>query len=407
MNSRRLVSSFFLMRRAAKVPLALALACFIASCGERQQQGGAPPPPTVTVAKPIKRTVFDFDEYVGRFTAINSVEVRARVSGYLDKLHFKDGQLVKQGDLLFTIDKRPFQNTLDQARANLVQAQSNVAYTEADYTRGQALVRDKTITDQTFEQRAQAFRNAKASVTANEAAVRQAELDLEFTELRAPVNGRIGDRRVSPGNLVTGGTSGNTTMLATIVSIDPIYFEFTFDEASYLRYERLAKKGEDIASRNASVQVALKLIDESDFDHEGRMDFVDNVIERATGTIRGRAVFANPSEVFTPGMFARVRVPGSPPYEGLLVPDIAVGTEQARRYVVVVDDQDTARIKYVTLGQLTSDNLRVIKEGLGPDDRVVVNGLMQARPGTKVHAEEQGTKPAAPVQAGGPPQKSK
>jgi len=395
------------MRRAAKVPLALALACFIASCGERQQQGGAPPPPTVTVAKPIKRTVFDFDEYVGRFTAINSVEVRARVSGYLDKLHFKDGQLVKQGDLLFTIDKRPFQNTLDQARANLVQAQSNVAYTEADYTRGQALVRDKTITDQTFEQRAQAFRNAKASVTANEAAVRQAELDLEFTELRAPVNGRIGDRRVSPGNLVTGGTSGNTTMLATIVSIDPIYFEFTFDEASYLRYERLAKKGEDIASRNASVQVAIKLIDESDFDHEGRMDFVDNVIERATGTIRGRAVFANPSEVFTPGMFARVRVPGSPPYEGLLVPDIAVGTEQARRYVVVVDDQDTARIKYVTLGQLTSDGLRVIKEGLGPDDRVVVNGLMQARPGTKVHAEEQGTKPAAPVQAGGPPQKSK
>ena len=395
------------MRRAAKVALALALACFIASCGERQQQGGAPPPPTVTVAKPIKRTVFDFDEYVGRFTAINSVEVRARVSGYLDKLHFKDGQLVKQGDLLFTIDKRPFQNTLDQARANLVQAQSNVAYTEADYTRGQALVRDKTITDQTFEQRAQAFRNAKASVTANEAAVRQAELDLEFTELRAPVNGRIGDRRVSPGNLVTGGTSGNTTMLATIVSIDPIYFEFTFDEASYLRYERLAKKGEDIASRNASVQVAIKLIDESDFDHEGRMDFVDNVIERATGTIRGRAVFANPSEVFTPGMFARVRVPGSPPYEGLLVPDIAVGTEQARRYVVVVDDQDTARIKYVTLGQLTSDGLRVIKEGLGSDDRVVVNGLMQARPGTKVHAEEQGTKPAAPVQAGGPPQKSK
>ena len=387
--------------------MALALACFIASCGERQQQGGAPPPPTVVVAKPIKRTVFDFDEYVGRFTAINSVEVRARVSGYLDKLHFKDGQLVKQGDLLFTIDKRPFQNTLDQARANLVQAQSNVAYTEADYTRGQALVRDKTITDQTFEQRAQAFRNAKASVTANEAAVRQAELDLEFTELRAPVNGRIGDRRVSPGNLVTGGTSGNTTMLATIVSIDPIYFEFTFDEASYLRYERLAKKGEDIASRNASVQVALRLIDESDFDHEGRMDFVDNVIERATGTIRGRAVFANPSEVFTPGMFARVRVPGSPPYEGLLVPDIAVGTEQARRYVVVVDDQDTARIKYVTLGQLTSDGLRVIKEGLGPDDRVVVNGLMQARPGTKVHAEEQGTKPAAPVQAGGPPQKSK
>ena len=214
---------------------------------------------------------------------------------------------------------------------------------------------------------------------------------MEFTELRAPVNGRIGDRRVSPGNLVTGGTSGNTTLLATIVSTDPIYFEFTFDEASYLRYERLAKDGgQDVASRNASVQVALKLIDERDFDHEGRMDFVDNVIERSTGTIRGRAVFANANGVFTPGMFARVRVPGSPPYEGLLVPDVAIGTEQARRYVVVVDDQDTARIKYVTLGQLTSDNLRVIKEGIGPDDRVVVNGLMQARPGTKVHARGAG-----------------
>jgi RND family efflux transporter MFP subunit len=373
----------------------LVLATLVASCGEQQKQGGGPPPPAVTVAKPIKRTVVDYDEYVGRFAAINSVEIRARVSGYLDKLHFKDGQVVKQGDLLFTIDKRPFQNTLDQARANLVQAQSNVAFTESDYTRGQQLVRDKTITDQTFEQRAQAFRNAKASVSANEAAVRQAELDMEFTELRAPMNGRIGDRRVSPGNLVTGGTGGNTTLLATIVSIDPIYFEFTFDEASYLRYERLSTAGQDVASRNAGVQVALKLIDESDFDHEGRMDFVDNVIDRSTGTIRGRAVIANSKEIFTPGMFARVRVPGTAPYEALLVPDAAIGTEQARRFVMVVDDQDTARPKYVTLGQVTKDGLRAIKDGIGPDDRIVVSGLMQARPGQKVKPEEQGAKPTA------------
>ena len=406
MNSTRLVSSFSLIRGARLFVVPLALATLVAGCGEPKQQGG-PPPPAVTVATPVKRTVFDYDEYVGRFAAINAVEVRARVSGYLDKLDFKDGQLVKQGDLLFTIDKRPFQNTLDQARANLVQAQSNVSFTESDYTRGQQLVRDKTITDQTFEQRAQAFRNAKASVSNNEAAVRQAELDLEFTELRAPVNGRIGDRRVSPGNLVTGGTGGNTTLLATIVSIDPIYFEFTFDEASYLRYERLARTGQDIASRNASVQVALKLIDESDFDHEGRMDFVDNVIDRSTGTIRGRAVFANPNEVFTPGMFARVRVPGSPPYEALLVPDAAIGTEQARRFVMIIDAQDIARPKYVTLGQLTSDNLRVIKDGIGPGDRVVVSGLMQARPGQKVRPEEQGAKPAGPASAGGPPQQAK
>jgi RND family efflux transporter MFP subunit len=288
-----------------------------------------------------------------------------------------------------------------------VQAQSNVAFTESDYTRGQQLVRDKTITDQTFEQRAQAFRNAKASVSANEAAVRQAELDLEFTELRAPINGRIGDRRVTPGNLVTGGTGGNTTLLATIVSTDPIYFEFTFDEASYLRYERIGQTGQDVASRGGSVQVALKLIDETDFDHEGRMDFVDNVIDRSTGTIRGRAVFSNPSAVFTPGMFGRVRVPGSLPYEALLVPDAAIGTEQAQRYVIVIDAQDTARQRYVTPGQLTSDNLRVIKDGIGPDDRIVTSGLMQARPGTKVRPEQQGAKPAGPASAGGPPQKSK
>ena len=395
------------MRDAAKLASALLLATLVASCGQGQKPAG-PPPPAVTVAKPIKRTVVDYDQYVGRFTAINSVEVRARVSGYLDKLDFKDGQLVKQGDLLFTIDKRPFRNTLDQARANLVQAQSNLAYTESDYTRGQQLVRDKTITDQTFEQRAQAFRNAKASVSNNEAAVRQAELDLEFTELRAPIDGRIGDRRVTPGNLVTGGTGGNTTLLATIVSTDPIYFEFTFDEASYLRYERLAKNGgQDVASRNAGVQVALKLIDENDFVHEGRMDFIDNVIERSTGTIRGRAVFSNPNGVFTPGMFARVRVPGSSPYDALLVPDAAIGTEQARRVVTVIDAQDIARPKYVTLGQLTSDDLRVIKDGIGPDDRVVVSGLMQARPGQKVRPEEQGAKPVASGGAPGAPQQAK
>jgi RND family efflux transporter MFP subunit len=406
MNSTGLVSSFSLIYGARPLAIALAIATLVASCGERQQQSGGPPPPAVTFAKPIKRTVVDYDEYVGRFTAINAVEIRARVSGYLDKLHFKDGQLVKQGDLLFTIDKRPFQNALDQARANLVQAQSNLAFTESDYTRGQQLVRDKTITDQTFEQRAQAFRNARASVTNNEAAVRQAELDREFTALRAPINGRIGDRRVSPGNLVTGGTGGNTTLLAAIVSTDPIYFEFTFDEASYLRYQRLASAGQDVASRNTGVPVALKLIDESDFDHEGRMDFVDNVIERSTGTIRGRAVVANTNEIFTPGMFARVRVPGTSPYEALLVPDAAIGTEQARRFVMVVDDQDTAQPRYVTLGQVTKDGLRAIKDGIGPDDRVVVSGLMQARPGQKVRPEEQGAKPAAPG-AGGAPQAAK
>jgi RND family efflux transporter MFP subunit len=409
MNPTRTMSSFSFIR-GARVAVLCALATLVASCGDGQKQAGGPPPPAVTVAKPVKRTVTDFDEYVGRFAAVNSVEVRARVSGYLEGVPFKDGQIVKQGDLLFSIDKRPFQNTLDQARANLTQAKSNQAFTESDFTRGQQLVRDKTITDQTFEQRSQAYRNAQAAVSNAEAAVRQAELDIEFTELRSPVNGRIGDRRVSPGNLVTGGTSGNTTLLATIVSTDPIYFEFTFDEASFLRYERMSKTGNDVASRGAGVQVALKLIDERDFDHQGNMDFVDNVIDRSTGTMRGRAVFANPNNVFTPGMFARVRVPASPPYEALLVADLAIGIEQTRKYVLVADTSDTVRQKYVTLGQVTSDGLRVIKEGLDPDDRVVVSGLMQARAGQKVRPQEQGATPAAPATpgaAGAPPQPSK
>lgn len=385
------------LRRAG---LVLALTTLVASCGEKQQQSGGPPPPAVTVAQPTKRVVSDYDEYVGRFTAVNTVEIRARVSGYLDGVHFKDGQTVKQGDLLFTIDKRPFQNALDQAQANLTQAKSNLDFTEKDLARGQQLVREKTITDQTFEQRAQAARNAHAAVNNMEAAVRQAKLDMEFTELRAPIDGRIGDRRVSVGNLVTGGTSGNTTLLATIVSTDPIQFEFTFDEASYLRYERNSNGGKDVASRGASVPVTLKLIDEKKFDHKGRMDFVDNVISTSTGTIRGRALFDNPSRIFTPGMFARVRVPASAPYEALLVPDVAIGSEQARKFVLVVDGENTLHSKYVTLGQLDGD-LRVIKSGLSPDDRVVVNGMARVRAGQKVTiakpsgAGQAGAKPAA------------
>jgi RND family efflux transporter MFP subunit len=388
------------IRRGA--PL-LAVALLIAGCGEQKPPAG-PPPPSVTVAEPVKRTVFDYDEYVGRFIAVNSVDIRARVSGYLESVHFTDGQLVKQGDLLFTIDRRPFQNALDQARANLTQARSNLAYTEADFNRAQQLVRDKTITEQVFDQRGQAFRNAQASVSANEAQVRQAELDLEFTELRAPIDGRIGDRRVSPGNLVAGGTGGNSaTLLATIVSINPIRFEFTLDEASFLRYERVSNVGTDIASRGAGVQIALKLLDENDYEHAGRMDFVDNVIDRSTGTIRGRAVFGNPKSLFTPGMFARVRVPGSPPYEALLVPDAAIGTEQTRKYVLTVGPDGTVLQRYVTLGQATPDNLRIIKDGIGPNDSIIVNGLMRARAGQKVAPHKEGEQPKPPGAAPGAP----
>src|SRR3954471_16975446 len=275
------------------------LAPAMAGCGQGQPPGsGPPPPPTVTVAKPVERGLTELDEYVGRFVAVDSVEIRARVSGYLDQIHFRDGQTVKQGDLLFTIDKRPFQNAVAQTQGTLAQAKANLAFAEADLDRAKQLVTNRTLTEQAFDQRTQAFRAATASVAANEAAVRQAELDLEFTELRAPITGRIGDRRVSRGNLVTGGAGGTTTMLANIVSIDPIRFEFTMDEASYLRYERFSGSGKEVTGRDGGVVVALKLLDEKDFVHRGAMDFVDNVIDKSSGTIRGRAEFSNADGVF-------------------------------------------------------------------------------------------------------------
>jgi RND family efflux transporter MFP subunit len=382
--------------------VAIASASLLASCGEAQKQA-APPPPKVTVAKPIQRTIVDQDEYVGRFVPVDVVEVRARVSGYLDQIHFTDGQIVKQGDLLFTIDKRPYQNTLDQARANLETAKSNVAFTQSDLARGQQLVRERTISEQIYEQRAQAFRNAKASVAANEAMVRQAELDLEYTELRAPIAGRIGDRRVTQGNLVMGGTGG-TSLLATIVSIDPIRFEFTFDEGALLRYQRLATGRGEVAGLGG-IPVRLKLLDETDFVHPGRVDFVDNVIDRASGTIRGRAQLSNADGLFTPGMFARVQVPASAPYQALMLPDAAIATEQARKFVYVIGQDNIARLRYVTLGQVV-DDLRVIKDGLADGERVVINGLMRVRQGQKVTPEEQPASPQASVPAAVPANKT-
>jgi RND family efflux transporter MFP subunit len=356
----------------------------LAGCGQSESKPQpVPAPPQVTIAKPVSKPVAEQDEYVGRFVAVESVEVRARVSGYLEGIHFQDGQLVKKGDLLFTIDRRPFQATQAQAQASLAQARANLAFAESDLARAQGVAIGSVITQQTFDQRLQAKRAAQATVAAQEAVVEQASLDLEFTELRAPVSGRIGDRRVSVGNLVTGGTAGNTSLLATIESIDPIRFEFTLDETSYLRYGRIAMDGAEAANRGLNVPIKLKLIDEAAFAHEGRLDFVDNRIDRSSGTIRARAVFANPNARFTPGLFGRVHVAAAPPSEALLVPEAAIGAEQARKFVLVVDGDNVARPKYVTLGPVV-DGLRVVTGGLAPDDNVIINGLMRARSGTKV-----------------------
>lgn len=391
-----------LPRAALLVSVVAGLA--LAACSESQQTQPAPPAPTVMVAKPTIRPVTDYDDYVGRFTAVDDVSVYARVSGYLDKINFTDGQLVKQGQVLFTIDPRPYQVALDQAKANLARSQADLDFAISDLQRAQTLIEDRVstaISKQTFDQRQQTERSARAQVAANEAAVHAAQLDLEFTTLTSPVNGRIGDRRVSVGNLVTGGQGGSTnTLLATIVSTDPIYFEFTFDEASYIRYQQMEKISRTSGSI-ASIPVSLALIGETGFPHKGEMNFVDNSISQTTGTIRGRAVFANPDGSFTPGMFGRIQVPASLPHDALLVPDVAIGTEQTRKFVYVMapgDQPQAPQMKYVTLGR-QQDGLRVITSGLDKDDLVVVNGLMRIRPGVQVVGKPEEAKPAAAAPA--------
>lgn len=340
----------------------------------------APKPPLVTVSQPLKRLVADETELVGRFIAVDTVEVKARVSGYLEAVQFRDGEIVQKGAPLFVIDRRPFEIARDQALATLAQAEANLALAESDLARARDLSLGATISKQTMDQRTAAKRAAEAGVLAQRAAVRQAELDLEFTELKAPITGRIGDRRVSPGNLVASSTSANSSMLATIQSLDPIRFEFTLDESAYLRLRRTAAFG---SVGGVGLPVALRLIDEQTFAHKGAIDFLDNALSRTSATIRGRAQLPNDKNLFAPGMFARARVTLGPPVEALLVPDAAIGSEQVRKTVFVVGDDNVVKQKYVELGELV-DGLRVITAGLDAADRVVIDGLLRARPGATV-----------------------
>lgn len=354
----------------------------VAGCERSQSRADRPkpPPPTVTVAQPLVRMITQEEEQVGRFVAVDAVEIRAKVSGYLSAVHFTDGQLVQKGQKLFTIDRRPFEIALEQVRANLSQAESNLVLAESDLARAKELVMGASITQQTMDQRAAARRSAQASVMAQKAAVRQAMLDLEFSELTAPTSGRIGDSRVSVGNLVTAATSANSSLLATVQSIDPIRFEFTLDESAYLRLQRRSGDGK---MAGAGLAVKLKLIDEKDFVHSGRLEFVDNAISRTSGSIRARALFANPDGLFTPGLFGRIRIEMGEPQQALLIPEAAIGSEQVRKIVMIVGGDNVVKPKYVTLGP-TVDGLRVVRGGLDTSDRVIIQGLMQARPGMTV-----------------------
>lgn len=337
---------------------------------------GAPPPPKVTVAKPILKDVVEQDDFIGRFEAVDQVAIRARVSGYLDKVLFSDGALVKVGDPLFTIDQRPYKAALEQADATVSSAQVRTEFASNDLDRAESLRKSGNIAEQLLDQRRTNYLTARADLDRAQAAQRQARLDMEFTEIKAPVAGRISRRLVSVGNLV----NANETVLTNIVSLDPIQFYFDVDERSFLAYSR---QQSGFANAEGKIKALVAMTDEREGTREGTLDFVDNRLDAASGTIRARAVFDNKDLFLTPGLFGRVTIRGSDPYRGVLLPDEAVSSDQDRRVVFVLGADNTVSLVPVRPGPRI-DGYRVIRSGLKGDETVVVNGLARVRPGIKV-----------------------
>ncbi|MBA2918077.1 efflux RND transporter periplasmic adaptor subunit [Sphingomonas sp. MAH-20] len=358
------------------VPLAVLLGGLVVANREAPPPP-APPAPTVTVAQPLVRDVNEWDDYVGRFEASRAVEVRPRVSGQITAVHFTDGQTVHKGQVLFTIDPRPFAAALAEARARLASAESDLALARADLGRAQRLLDDQAVSQSEVDRLQARVRAAVAAVAGAQARVRSRALDLEFTQVRAPIGGRVSDRRIDPGNLVIAGDGAAGSLLTTINALDPIYFSFDASEALFLKAKRAQEQGAE-ASR-----VEIRLQDEPDYRWKGRLDFTDNGIDPRSGTIRGRAVLDNPGMFLTPGMFGNMRLASGGTVKALLVPDAAVQTDQARKIVLVVGKDGTVAARPVAVGALV-DGLRVIRSGLTPVDRVVISGTQLAAPGAKV-----------------------
>jgi membrane fusion protein, multidrug efflux system len=373
------------MTRALVLGSMLLVAQLLSGCDSKPVAGQAPPPPAVTVARPLQKTITEWDEYTGRFTALETVEVRARVSGFIDSIHFNEGQIVKQGDLLFVIDPRPYRIAVEQAKADVERAKAKLEIASLDVQRGTPLARSQALTERELDTRKSTERDAAGQVASAEAAVKQAELNLEWTEVKAPIGGRISDKRVDAGNLITGGQTG-ATLLTVIVSNDPIHFVFDGSEADFLRYVRLAAAGGRPSSRDVQNPVSVRLADETEYKHQGRMDFVDNALNPKTGTIRGRAVFDNKDGLLTPGFFGRLRLFGGE-HAALLVPDTAIASDQASKIVFTVADDGTVGTKLIEPGPMV-DGLRVVRSGLAATDRIVIDGLQRARPGQKVTAQD-------------------
>jgi RND family efflux transporter MFP subunit len=382
-------------------PYALSgLLLLMTACAQQQPAAPPPPPPKVTVSQPVSREVVEWEEYTGRLEAVESVEVRARVNGYLQSIHFKNGTTVKQGDLLFVIDPRPYQAELERARAELGLANARLERTGKDLARAQMLVRSRAVSEEEVDTRVSEQRQAQESVQAARATVNAAQLNVEFTQVRAPISGRISRNLVSVGNLITGGTT-QSTVLTTIVSLDPIYCYFEADERSYLKGLRQVRNGDQTNGRGGKQPVYVALADEANFPHQGSIDFVDNRLDQSTGTITVRAVLPNPDLFLAPGLFARLRLPAGGKYKALMVPPEALGSDLSQQFVFVVNAQNLVQYRQITPGPLI-DGWRVIREGLQPEDWVIVNGVQRARAGAQVDpirqdsARAQPSPPAAP-----------
>jgi multidrug efflux system membrane fusion protein len=361
--------------------LAAVLAVTLSGCGDKPAPQAAAAPP-VTVAVPTKRTVTDWDEFTGRFEAIEEVQVRARVGGFVTNVEFKDGDMVHAGDLLYIIDPRPFEAVATQADGQLADARAKAELAKRELDRGLNLVQTSAVSEQVVDQRRQALQAAHAAETVAEGALKAAQLNIEFTHVVAPITGRVSRHLVSIGNLVSGSDNG-ATLLTSIVSMDPIYIYFDVDEATYLRNNKLWFEGKRPSSRDTANPVQVTLTGETKPSHEGKMDFLDNRLDVSAATLRSRAIIPNHDLSILPGQFGRVRLIGSSPYEALLLPDTAIATDQSRKIVFVVKADDTVEARAVVLGPL-DDGLRVIREGLKPDDRVIVDGIQRARVGAKV-----------------------
>jgi len=346
-------------------------------------------PPSVTVARPVVKDVVEHDDYTGRFNAIDYVEVRARVTGYLQKIDFQDGAFVNKGDVLFVVDQRPYQATLDQAKAAEASAKARVSFSQTDLERAQSLTRSGNITEQTADLRRQTAQTAQADLESAQANVKQAALNLDFTEVRAPVSGKISQRLVTEGNIVV----ADQTKLTTIVSLDPIYFSFTVDERSFLDYERNLGigMGREPGQTNPAVLVALTGEDKPT--HKGVLDFIDNSVDDATGTVLLRATIDNHDTTIKPGLFGVISMPASQTYKAVLIPDEAVATNQDKRIVYVVADDGTASAREVRTGGKI-DGYRIVRKGLDGSETIVISGLTRVRPGAKVTSERKDLPPS-------------